>query len=254
MKAFFEIKNLFASVEDKQILQGLNLKINQGEVHAIMGPNGSGKSTMANIIMGNEEYSISKGKISFLGENITELTPDERAKRGMFLAFQYPKEIAGLNTEIFLRASYLAVKKALDKNFETPSVFKFRKLLNEKMEFLKINEKFLDRFLNKGFSGGEKKKMEMLQMLLLEPKFAVLDETDSGLDIDALKIVAKTVNHLRKSGMTVLVITHYQRILNHLNPDFVHVMANGKIIKSGGHEFADILEKEGYENLLKLNK
>lgn len=254
MKTFFEIKNLFTSIEGKPIIKGLNLKINAGETHAIMGPNGSGKSTMANVIMGNREYNVDQGKILFEGENIIELTPDERAKKGIFLAFQHPKEIAGVNLEIFLRASYLSVKKAMDKDFETPSVFRFRKLLKEKMKFLKIDEKFLDRFLNKGFSGGEKKKIEMLQMLLLEPKLSILDETDSGLDIDALKIVSKAVNKLREKGMTVLVITHYQRILHYIKPDFVHVITNGKIIKSGGHEFAELLEKQGYENLIPTKK
>ena len=240
-----EIKNLKASVNDKNILNGLNLNINAGEVHAIMGPNGSGKSTLANILTGKEGYNVS-GEIKFEGENLNKVPIEERAQKGIFLAFQYPLEIPGVNTNNFLKTSLNTIKKARgEKELDTLS---FLSLVKEKSSELGIDEKFLSRQLNVGFSGGEKKKNEILQMKLLEPKLAVLNETDSGLDIDALKIVAEGVNTLRSEDNSFLIITHYQRLLDYIKPDFVHVLMNGKIIRSGGPELAIELEKKGYES------
>ena len=239
------IKNLEATIDNKHILKGLNLDIKPGEVHAIMGPNGSGKSTLANVLSGKTGYET-KGEIKYNGENLSELSTEERAQKGIFLAFQYPLEIPGVNTNIFLKTSLNSVRKAKgEKELDTLT---FLKLIKEKASELGIDEKFLSRQLNVGFSGGEKKKNEILQMKLLQPKLSILDETDSGLDIDALKIVADGVNMLRNKNNSFLIITHYQRLLDYIKPDFVHVLMKGRIIKSGGPELALELEKKGYEN------
>ena len=241
-----EIKNLQASINNKPILKGLNLTIKSGEVHAIMGPNGSGKSTLANVLSGKEGYEIS-GELNFKGENLKEMAVDKRAQKGIFLAFQYPLEIPGVNTNNFLKTSLNSVRKAKgEKELDTLS---FLKLVKEKTSELGIDEKILSRQLNVGFSGGEKKKNEILQMKILEPSFSILDETDSGLDIDALKVIAKGVNSSRSSKKSFLVITHYQRLLDYIKPDFVHVLSNGKIIKTGCSELAKELEKTGYQKL-----
>jgi Fe-S cluster assembly ATP-binding protein len=241
-----EIKNLQASINNKPILKGLNLTIKSGEVHAIMGPNGSGKSTLANVLSGKEGYEIS-GELNFKGESLKEMAVEKRAQKGIFLAFQYPLEIPGVNTNNFLKTSLNSVRKAKgEKELDTLS---FLKLVKEKTSELGIDEKILSRQLNVGFSGGEKKKNEILQMKILEPSFSILDETDSGLDIDALKIIAKGVNSSRSSKKSFLVITHYQRLLDYIKPDFVHVLSNGKIIKTGCSELAEELEKTGYQKL-----
>ena len=251
MTALLEIRDLKVAVEGKAVLNGITLTIKEGEVHAIMGPNGSGKSTLSNVIMGHPKYKVTGGDILFKGHSILKLEPYERALIGIFLAFQYPKEIAGVTLEEFLLAAYRA-KQAHDNPDKPPIlVFRFKKLLLETMKELKMPEAFAERFLNHGFSGGEKKKAEVLQMTLLEPTLAVMDETDSGLDVDALKIIATSAKSMlkkqRKTG--VLLITHYQRILKYLKPDHVHVMKDGRIVKSGGHKLADELEKKGYEQL-----
>ena len=235
------VDDLKVKIDDKQILNGVNLKIGPGEVHAIMGPNGTGKSTLAYALAGKASYEVTGGSITMEGNNILEMTPDERARSGMFLAFQYPSEVPGVTVDNFLRVAYNAVKE------EELSIWEFRNLLKEKMEFLHIDESFSGRYLNEGFSGGEKKRNEILQMAILQPKLAVLDETDSGLDIDALQIVAKGVNELLPEDSSVLVITHYQRILRYIKPDFVHVMIDGKIVESGGGELAEKLEDQGYD-------
>ena len=241
-----QIKNLKAFVNDKSILNGLNLDIKVGEVHAIMGPNGSGKSTLANVLSGKTGYEIS-GTIKFNGEDLSEVPIEERAHKGIFLAFQYPLEIPGVNTNNFLKTSLNAIKKARgEKELDTLT---FLKLVKEKSLELGIDEKFLSRQLNVGFSGGEKKKNEILQMKLLEPKLSILDETDSGLDIDALRIVADGVNSSKTKNNSFLIITHYQRLLDYIKPDYVHVLSSGKIIKTGGSELAQQLEKSGYTNL-----
>jgi Fe-S cluster assembly ATP-binding protein len=241
-----EIKNLKTSVNSKTILNGVNLKIKAGEVHAIMGPNGSGKSTLANVLSGKNGYEIS-GDIIFNGKKINETPIDERAQNGMFLAFQYPLEIPGVNTNNFLKTSLNAVRKAKgEKEIDT---LNFLKLVKEKSKELGIDEKFLSRQLNVGFSGGEKKKNEILQMKLLEPKISILDETDSGLDIDALRIVADGVNSSRTKENAFLIITHYQRLLDYIRPDFIHVLTDGKIVKTGKSDLGIELEKSGYTNL-----
>ena len=240
-KKMLEIRNLKGGVEDTEILQGVDLKVDGGEIHAIMGPNGSGKSTLANILMGNPRYHITDGEIEFRNEIINEMEADERARLGMFLAFQYPSEIPGVSMDKFLRDSYNAVKE------DSISVGKFTKFLRQKMRDLDMDESFATRYLNEGFSGGEKKRGEMLQMAVLEPKLAILDETDSGLDIDALKVVSNSVNQLRNPEMGVIVITHYQRILRYLQPDHVYIMMKGRIVESGGPELAHKLEDKGYE-------
>ena len=239
------IKNLKAKIDNKEILKGLNLKINAGEVHAIMGPNGSGKSTLSNILSGKKGYEI-EGVVDFNNENLLNLETEERAHKGIFLAFQYPLEIPGVNTNTFLKTSLNAIKKA--RGEKELDALEFLKLIKEKSKELKFDEKILSRQLNVGFSGGEKKKNEILQMSILNPKLSILDETDSGLDIDALRIVSEGVNSLRTKDNSFLIITHYQRLLDYIKPDFVHVLKNGQIIKSGGPELAMDLEKKGYED------
>ncbi len=241
-----EIKNLKVSINNRDILKGLNITIKPGELHAIMGPNGSGKSTLANVLSGKNGYKIT-GEMKYEGTSLIKIPVDERAQKGIFLAFQYPTEIPGVNTNNFLKTSLNKVRKARgDKEVDTLT---FLKIVKEKSLELGIDEKILSRHLNVGFSGGEKKKNEILQMKILDPKFAILDETDSGLDIDALKTIANGVNSSRDKKKSFLVITHYQRLLNYINPDFVHVLADGKVIKSGGMELAEELEKTGYKKI-----
>jgi Fe-S cluster assembly ATP-binding protein len=253
------IKNLHANIEGKPILRGVNLVVRQGEVHALMGPNGSGKSTLANVIMGNPKYEVTEGEIWFKGENILEYSPDRRARMRLFLAFQYPMAIPGVSVANFLRRALEAVRegnKPLEEG-ENPTgkmarrksipPGEFRKLLQQKMKLLKVDNSFINRSINDGFSGGEKKRAEILQMALLEPEVAIMDETDSGLDIDALKVVSDSVNALTGPDLGILLITHYQRILNYITPDYVHVMFDGQIVRSGGKELANALEEKGYE-------
>jgi Fe-S cluster assembly ATP-binding protein len=243
--ATLEVQGLHVEVEGKEILNGIDLVVPQGEVHAIMGPNGSGKSTLANVIMGRSTYTITAGKILFKGQDITPLTPDRRAQMGLFLAFQYPTEIPGVSVVNFLRSAYNSVKG------EQTSALAFRKRLKEKMTLLGVEDAMVSRYVNQGFSGGEKKKNEVLQLAVLEPDMAVLDETDSGLDIDSLKAVANGITHLIGPNLGVLLITHYQRILNYITPDRIHVMIGGRIVQSGGPELAHELEAKGYEGIRK---
>ena len=240
------IKDLKANIDNKEILRGLNLEIKPGEVHAIMGPNGSGKSTLSNVLSGKKGYTVT-GEVKYFNENLFDLEIEERAHKGIFLAFQYPLEIPGVNTNIFLKTSLNAIKKA--KGEKELDAIEFLKLVKQKAGELKFDEKILSRQLNVGFSGGEKKKNEILQMSILNPKLSILDETDSGLDIDALKIVSEGVNALRSKESSFLIITHYQRLLEYIKPDFVHVLINGQIVKSGGSELALELENKGYESL-----
>jgi len=240
-----QIKNLHASIEDKGILKGLNLEVKAGEVHAIMGPNGAGKSTFASIVAGNENYEVSQGEILLDGEEISELGADERAHKGVFLSFQYPVEIPGVSVTNFIKTAINESRKA--KGLEDMPANEMLKLIREKAELLEMDRKFLSRSLNEGFSGGEKKRNEIFQMAMLDPKLAILDETDSGLDIDALRIVANGVNKLKSKDNAVVVITHYQRLLEYIVPDFVHVLMDGKIVKSGGKELALELEEKGYD-------
>ncbi len=249
----FEIENLHASIEDREILKGVDLTVNQGEIHALMGPNGSGKSTLANIIAGHPAYEVTEGSIKYFGEDILEWSPDERARKGLFLAFQYPTVIPGVSMANFLRMAVTAVRNARADEAAaqggaaqrmTPR--EFRRLMKEKMALLKMDDAFATRYLNEGFSGGEKKRAEILQMALLEPRLAVLDETDSGLDIDALKVVSEGVNALTGPEMGILLITHYQRLLNFIKPDYVHIMMDGRIVSEGGKELVTRLEAEGY--------
>ncbi|RME75329.1 MAG: Fe-S cluster assembly ATPase SufC [Chloroflexi bacterium] len=251
MTSSLVIKDLRVSVEGKLILKGLNLEVKQGEIHAIMGPNGSGKSTMAYALAGHPKYEVEGGEVWMDGVNLLELSPDERAKAGLFLAFQYPTAIPGISMANFLRAAVNAVKGGNGNGSKGIPIVQFRKMLNEKMELLKIDKSFARRYLNEGFSGGEKKRAEILQMALLEPKFAILDETDSGLDIDALRVVSEGINALVGPERGFILITHYQRILNYVKPHFVHVMYDGQIIKSGGPELAHELEVTGYDDLIK---
>ena len=249
----FEIENLHASIEDKEILKGVDLTINAGEVHAIMGPNGSGKSTLANVLAGNPAYEVTEGSARFFGEDILELAPEERAHLGIFLAFQYPTVIPGVSMANFLRMAVTNTRKARaaasgdDRPAFTPR--EFRRLMREKMQLLHMDDSFATRYLNEGFSGGEKKRAEILQLALLEPTLAILDETDSGLDIDALRVVSDGVNKLAHDKMGTLLITHYQRLLNYIKPDYVHIMMGGRIVQSGGPELALELESQGYEKL-----
>ncbi|WP_411766266.1 Fe-S cluster assembly ATPase SufC [Winogradskyella sp. A3E31] len=240
-----KINNLHASVEDKQILRGINLEVNPGEVHAIMGPNGSGKSTLAAVIAGKEEYEVEKGEILFEGEDIDELAAEERAHKGIFMSFQYPVEIPGVSVTNFMKTAINETRKA--KGLEDMPANEMLKLIREKSEMLEIDRKFLSRSLNEGFSGGEKKRNEIFQLAMIDPKLAILDETDSGLDIDALRIVANGVNKLKSKDNAVIVITHYQRLLDHIVPDFVHVLHQGRIVKSGTKELAHELEAKGYD-------
>lgn len=240
-----QIKNLHAAIDDKEILRGIDLKVNAGEIHAIMGPNGSGKSTLSSVIAGNETYDVTEGDITLDDKSILELSPDERAHKGVFLSFQYPVEIPGVTTTNFIKTAINAKRKA--KGLEDLPAKEMLKLIREKSKLLEMDRKFLSRSLNEGFSGGEKKRNEIFQMAMLEPKLAILDETDSGLDIDALKIVANGVNKLRNENNAVIVITHYQRLLEYIVPDFVHVLHDGKIVKSGGAELAHELEEKGYD-------
>jgi Fe-S cluster assembly ATP-binding protein len=244
-----EIKNLHARIEDKQILKGVNLTVKAGEVHAIMGPNGSGKSTLAQVLAGRDTYEVTEGQILIDGEDIMELDPEERAAKGMFLAFQYPVEIPGVRNNYFLKTALNAVRKA--RGEAELDAMEFLKLVKERMKVLKIDESFMSRSVNEGFSGGEKKRNEILQMAILDPKLCVMDETDSGLDIDALRVVANGVNALRSPDRAMVVITHYQRLLNYIVPDVVHVFVDGKILKTGGKELALELEREGYEEVAK---
>ena len=241
------IKDLHVKVEDIDILKGVNLSIKSGEVHAVMGPNGTGKSTLAYAMMGHPKYEITQGEVILDGEDILDLEPNERSEKGLFLAFQYPVAVPGVSVANFLRTAINAHRKAVDAEDKGISIPDFRKKLKEKLALLSMDESFAGRYLNDGFSGGEKKRVEILQMATLEPKFSILDETDSGLDIDALKIVAHGVNTINKENQGILVITHYQRILNYIKPDFVHVMLNGIIVESGGPELALKLEEQGYE-------
>ena len=239
------IKDLYAAVDNKKILEGLNLSVNVGEVHAIMGPNGSGKSTLANILAGKEGYNITQGSVSYENEDLLELSPEERARKGVFLAFQYPVEIPGVNNIYLLKAALNAIRK--HRGEPELDAMEFMNLVKEKTKLVQMNEDLLSRSVNEGFSGGEKKRNEIFQMAILEPKLAILDETDSGLDIDALKIVAEGVNSLINENRAFILVTHYQRLLNYIKPDHVHVLNKGKIIKSGGPELALKLEEKGYD-------
>jgi Fe-S cluster assembly ATP-binding protein len=236
-----KIENLRVEIDGQEIIKGLDLEVGRGEIHAIMGPNGSGKSTLANVLMGHPRYEITDGSVTFEGEDLLELEPDERAKMGLFLAFQYPSEVPGVSVANFLRTAVNSVRE------EELSPMEMYRLLQEKMAIMQMDPKFAERYLNEGFSGGEKKRNEILQMLMLEPKLAIMDETDSGLDIDALQVVARGVNEMRGPEFTAVVITHYQRILRYIEPDRVHVMLDGRIVTSGGKELAEALEEKGYD-------
>jgi len=243
MPSTLEIKDLHVSIEDKEILKGVNLTINTGEIHAIMGPNGTGKSTLSSAIMGHPSFEVTQGEVILDGVNILELDVDDRAKAGLFLAMQYPSEITGVTNADFMRSAINAKRE----EGEEINLMQFIKKLDKEMDFLDIDQDMAQRYLNEGFSGGEKKRNEILQLLMLEPKFAILDEIDSGLDIDALKVVSKGINEMRGDEFGSLIITHYQRLLNYITPDKVHVMFGGKVVKSGGPELAKRLEEEGYE-------
>ena len=239
-----DIKNLHASIDGREILRGIDLKVNAGEVHAIMGPNGSGKSTLAQVLAGRDIYEVTEGEVFYEGKNLLEMAPEERAREGVFLAFQYPVEIPGVNNMYFLRSALNAIRK--HQGLSELDAMDFLTLIKQKMKALDMDDAMMKRAVNEGFSGGEKKRNEVLQMSVLEPKLAILDETDSGLDIDALKIVADGVNRLRSADRAIIVVTHYQRLLNYIVPDFVHVLSDGRIVKSGGKELALELEEKGY--------
>jgi Fe-S cluster assembly ATP-binding protein len=247
MKEALEIRNLHVSIDGERILKGVDLIVRTGEIHALMGPNGTGKSTLANVLMGHPAYEVTEGQILFNGEDMTEMAPDERSRKGLFLAFQYPVAIPGVSVANFLRSAINARRRSQDPEDKGISIPEFRKLLKDKMDLLAMDHEFAGRYLNDGFSGGEKKRAEILQLATLEPKIAVLDETDSGLDIDALRIVASGVNALAGPEMGTLIITHYQRILNYIKPDVVHIMLDGRIAESGGPELAEHLEEHGYD-------
>lgn len=240
-----EIRNLYASVDDNEILKGINLTIRKGEIHAIMGPNGSGKSTLAKVLAGHPAYEVTQGEVLYEGKNLLEMTPDERAREGVFMAFQYPIEVPGVSNAQFLRLAYNEKRKHLGEEELDP--LEFKDLLKERAQIVEMDASFMTRSVNEGFSGGEKKRNEILQMAVLEPKLAILDETDSGLDIDALRIVAGGVNHLHNSENAIVLVTHYQRLLNYIVPDFVHVLASGRIAREGGKELALELEEKGYD-------
>ncbi|MBI1388528.1 MAG: Fe-S cluster assembly ATPase SufC [bacterium] len=242
--SLLEIKNLCASIEGKQILKGVNLTVNPGEVHAIMGPNGSGKSTLSQVLAGNEAYEVTSGEIIFEGKNLLEMAPDERACEGIFMAFQYPVEIPGVGNTYFLKTAYNAVRKY--RGLEEVDAVEFIKIMKEKAKLVELDDKLLKRNVNEGFSGGEKKRNEIFQMAVLDPRLAILDETDSGLDVDALRTVAGGVNKLRDEKRAIVCITHYQRILNYLEPDIVHILADGRIVRTGGSELAHEVEEKGY--------
>lgn len=242
-----DIRNLHVSIQGKEILKGLDLVVEQGKVHAIMGPNGTGKSTLAYTLMGHPNYEVTEGEVWFKGQNILELEADERARMGIFLAFQYPVAIPGVTVANFLRTAINARRRAENPDDKGIAIPEFRRMMKQKMELLKVDANFAGRYLNEGFSGGEKKRAEILQMAVLQPEIAVLDETDSGLDIDALRIVSEGVNALRAENLGVLLITHYQRILNYITPDYVHVMMNGRIVETGGADLAHHLEEHGYD-------
>lgn len=246
------IKNLHASIEGKAILKGINLEVKAGEVHAIMGPNGSGKSTLASVLAGREEYEVTEGTVDFQGKDLLEFSPEDRAREGLFLAFQYPVEIPGVSSTNFLRTAINEIRKY--RGQDALDAVSFLKLMKEKMKLVDINQALLSRSLNEGFSGGEKKRNEVFQMAMLEPTLAILDETDSGLDIDALRIVANGVNTLRTKDNATIVVTHYQRLLDYIVPDFVHVLYEGKIVKSGTKELALELEEKGYDWIKEQNK
>ncbi len=248
-KPILEIKNLSAGVEDKQILKGVSLTINRGEVHAVMGPNGSGKSTLAAVLAGRDGYDVTGGEVLYNGQDLLDLDPEERARAGLFLAFQYPVEIPGVNSTYFLKAALNEIRKS--KGEPELDAMEFLTLVKDKMKLLELNEDLLRRSVNEGFSGGEKKRNEIFQMAVLEPKLAVLDETDSGLDIDALKVVANGVNKLKRADNSQLVITHYQRLLNYIVPDFVHVLVDGRIVRTGDKQLALELEEKGYDWIIK---
>jgi len=240
-----EIKNLRAKVGDKEILRGINLGVGAGEVHAIMGPNGSGKSTLAHVLSGRENYEVTAGEVIYNGKDLLAMSPEERAREGVFLAFQYPVEIPGVSTTYFLKAALNAVRK--HRGLDELDAMEFLSVIKEKMKLVEMDQALINRFLNEGFSGGEKKRNEILQMAVMDPKLAILDETDSGLDIDALRIVAGGVNALRRDDRAMIVITHYQRLLNYIIPDFIHVLFDGRIVKSGAKELAFELESKGYD-------
>ena len=245
------ITNLQAQVEEKQILKGLNLTVNPGEIHAIMGPNGAGKSTLASVLAGREDYEVTAGSVSLDGEDLLELSPEDRARKGVFLAFQYPVEIPGVSNKLFMQTALNAIRE--EQGLPALDMFDFDEYAQAKIELLGMRKDLMDRSVNVGFSGGEKKRNDIFQMALLEPKLCILDETDSGLDIDALKVVANGVNTLRSPDRSFIVVTHYQRLLDYIKPDFVHVLYNGQIVKSGGFELVHELEKNGYDDIVQAH-